>query len=122
LRIRHEADAITQSFVEVMRRGQPAVSADTVAVARAHRAYIARTYCALTPDMHRGLGEMYVADQRFAKTYDEAAPGLAVYVRDAIVPLEDRMRTSTLDPSRNRGICRLEVRSRSWSSPGNDGK
>ena len=37
--------------------------------------------------MHRGLAEMYVADPRFAAHYDAVAPGLARYVRDAIVAL-----------------------------------
>ncbi|MCW1930011.1 MAG: MerR family transcriptional regulator [Candidatus Kerfeldbacteria bacterium] len=35
-------------------------------------------------DMFRQLGEMYVADPRFTKTYDSVRPGLAVYYRDAI--------------------------------------
>lgn len=30
-------------------------------------------------------GEMYVADERFTRYYDGAAPGLAAYVRDLIV-------------------------------------
>ncbi len=28
--------------------------------------------------MHRGLGEMYVADERFAANYEAVAPDLAV--------------------------------------------
>ena len=40
--------------------------------------------------MHRNLGEMYVADERFAKTYNDVAPGLAVWLRDAIVANADR--------------------------------
>jgi hypothetical protein len=34
--------------------------------------------------MHRHLGEMYVADPRFARTYEQQAEGLAGYVRAAI--------------------------------------
>ena len=34
--------------------------------------------------MHVALGEMYVADPRFTRTYEEIAAGLAGYVRDAI--------------------------------------
>jgi hypothetical protein len=40
--------------------------------------------------MHRNLGEMYVADPRFAKHYEDRAPGLATYVRDAIAANADR--------------------------------
>jgi MerR family transcriptional regulator, thiopeptide resistance regulator len=85
LRIRSEADAITRDFAAAMRAGHPADSAEALAAARAHRAHIAQTYYALTPEMHRGLAEMYVADERFSRTYDEVAPGLAQYVRDAVV-------------------------------------
>ena len=35
--------------------------------------------------MHRALGDMYVADPRFAANYEKVEPGLAAYVRDAIV-------------------------------------
>jgi MerR family transcriptional regulator, thiopeptide resistance regulator len=85
LRIRAEADAITQSFAVAMQGGRPAESAEALAAARAHRAHIAATYYSLTPQLHRGLGEMYVADERFTRTYDDVAAGLARYVRDAIV-------------------------------------
>ena len=33
---------------------------------------------------------MYVADPRFTKTYEDIAPGLAQYVRDAIHANADR--------------------------------
>jgi hypothetical protein len=35
--------------------------------------------------MHRGLGEMYVADERFRGHYEDLAPGLAEFVRAAII-------------------------------------
>jgi hypothetical protein len=35
--------------------------------------------------MHTGLAEMYVADPRFAATYEKVATGLAQYVHDAIL-------------------------------------
>ncbi|SKZ46169.1 MerR family transcriptional regulator [Mycobacteroides abscessus subsp. abscessus] len=34
--------------------------------------------------MQVSLGDMYVADPRFAKHYDDVAPGLAVFLRDVI--------------------------------------
>jgi MerR family transcriptional regulator, thiopeptide resistance regulator len=34
--------------------------------------------------MQAELGEMYVADQRFAATYERIRPGLAAFLRDAI--------------------------------------
>jgi hypothetical protein len=35
--------------------------------------------------LHRALGEMYVADPRFAANYEKVEPGLMAYVRGAIV-------------------------------------
>ena len=35
-------------------------------------------------DAYINLGEMYVADPRFAANYDKFAPGLAVFMRDAM--------------------------------------
>ena len=35
-------------------------------------------------DYHKGLGEMYVADERFKAHYEKIAPGCAEFLRDAI--------------------------------------
>ncbi|GAB2761187.1 hypothetical protein GCM10027273_44390 [Nocardioides pakistanensis] len=35
--------------------------------------------------MHAGIAELYVADPRYTQTYEALAPGLAQYVRDAVV-------------------------------------
>jgi hypothetical protein len=35
--------------------------------------------------MHRSLVEMYVADERFTRYYDDVEPGLAQFVRDIVV-------------------------------------
>ncbi|WP_460871791.1 TipAS antibiotic-recognition domain-containing protein [Nocardioides pakistanensis] len=36
-------------------------------------------------EMHAGIAELYVADPRYTQTYEALAPGLAQYVRDAVV-------------------------------------
>ena len=41
-------------------------------------------------EVHRDLGDMYVADPRFTQIYDDQEPGLAQYVRDAIHANADR--------------------------------
>ena len=51
---------------------------------------IERWFYDLDHGFHRGLGDMYVADPRFTKTYEDAAPGLAQYVHDAIHANADR--------------------------------
>ena len=58
--------------------------------AERHRRHIDDRFYDLTPEFHRTLGDMYVADPRFTATYDDQEPGLAQYVRDAIHANADR--------------------------------
>lgn len=54
-------------------------------IAALHREWLGYTWPAYTPAAHRGLAEMYVADERFAAYYDAAAPGCAQFLHDAIL-------------------------------------
>ncbi len=83
--IRAEAHAIGTDFAALMADGQPAEGAAARAVAERHRQHITYWFYSVTPAMHRNLAEMYVADPRFAATYDKLAVGLAAYVRAAIL-------------------------------------
>lgn len=89
-RIKAEGEELHRRLVDAMQRGVPADSDEGAALAEAHRAYIGTWFYDCSPQMHRGLGEMYVADPRFTKTYDDIAPGLAQYLRDAIVANAER--------------------------------
>lgn len=42
-----------------------------------------------TPDVFRGLGEMYVQDSRFAEFYEKVKPGLADFMRQAMAVYAD---------------------------------
>ena len=57
-----------------MTGGAAPDSAEAMDLAEEHRRAIETFYDCPYP-MHRGLGEMYVADERFTKTYDDVAPG-----------------------------------------------
>ena len=54
-------------------------------VAEEARQQICRWFYDCPREMHAGIAEMYVADPRFTKSYEDIAPGLAQYVRDAVV-------------------------------------
>ncbi|MEX5296456.1 MerR family transcriptional regulator [Kocuria sp. CPCC 205268] len=82
--------AINQRFVEAKRAGLPADSAPATDAAEAARRQIHECFYDLSPEFHRALGDMYVTDPRFAKTYEDLEPGLAQYVRDAIHANADR--------------------------------
>ncbi|MFC5062438.1 MerR family transcriptional regulator [Actinomycetospora atypica] len=82
--IKAEADEVNAEFVAAKRAGEPATSERAVAAAAAHGRHIDERFYDLSPEMHRNLAELYVTDERFAKTYDDLEPGLAQYVHDAI--------------------------------------
>ncbi len=84
-RIKAQGAAINRRFVEAMASGQPADGEAAMDVAEAHRRSIDEAYYPCSHEMHRGLGEMYLADPRFTANYETLAPGLARYVHDAIV-------------------------------------
>ena len=83
--IRRESAEIVGELVAVMRAGEPADGAAARALAERHRGHISRWFYPCSPRMHRALGEMYIADERFTSTYERKAPGLAQYFHDAIV-------------------------------------
>jgi hypothetical protein len=74
----------TMDILDAMRAGLPADSKEAMAGAEAHRASITEWWYECSYDMHTNLATMYVADERFAKTYNDMEPGLAQYVHDAI--------------------------------------
>lgn len=90
LQIKAEMQAVTDAFVAAMRDGEPPTSERAMDAAEQARLHIHRRFYDLTPAFHRNLGDMYVADPRFTKTYEDIAPGLAGYVRDAIHANADR--------------------------------
>jgi DNA-binding transcriptional MerR regulator len=91
-RIKAEGAQINAAFVEALTSGEPAGSEAAMDAAEAARQHITTWYYDLTPEMHRDLGDMYVADPRFTKVYEAIHPGMAQYVRDAIHANADRHR------------------------------
>ena len=89
-RIAAEGEEVTARLAALKRAGTPADSVQAMDAAEAHRAQIDRWFYAVAYPMHRGLADMYLADPRFTKTYDDREPGLAQYVHDAIHANADR--------------------------------
>jgi MerR family transcriptional regulator, thiopeptide resistance regulator len=84
VRVKEEVDDLNRRFVEAMRAGVPADSGQAMDVAEQHRQHISRWFYDCPPEMHAGLGRMYVEDERFTATYERIAPGLAQYVSAAV--------------------------------------
>lgn len=50
-----------------------------------HRQWLSFTWKEYSKEAHAGLAQMYVDDERFTAFYDKKQPGLAVFLRDAIL-------------------------------------
>ena len=82
--IKAEGDALLAALAQGKRGGVEPGSAQADELAARHRASIERFYdCG--GEMHRNLVEMYLADERFTRYYDDVEPGLAQFVHDIVV-------------------------------------
>lgn len=84
-RIQDESKAWGERYSALMATGEPPTGEPAMDLAEEHRRHISTWYYACPYDMHQGLAEMYVADERFKAFYDSMRPGLAEHLRDAIV-------------------------------------
>ena len=83
-RVMEETRLGHQRFAHALAAGQPPDGTVAMDLAEEHRRHIERWFHPCGYRMHRGLGDLYVDDPRFAANYEALAPGLARYVRDAI--------------------------------------
>ena len=76
--------AIFAEFAVCKQNGVSADSAEAQALVAKLQAHITENYYTCTDEMLAGLGNMYVADERFKKNIDKYGDGTAEYVSDAI--------------------------------------
>ena|SRR5215211_1263307 len=89
-RLKAEEEEIRARLAAALNAGLPADSEEAMAAVEAHRRHISRWFYECTYDMHRGLAEMYVGDERFRSHYDTQTPGLAAFIREAALANADR--------------------------------
>lgn len=85
LRIQAEVDDWNRRIVEAMDSGTAPDSEAAMDLAEEARQQICRYYYDCSRELHSCLGEMYVSDHRFRDQYEARRPGLAEYLRDAIL-------------------------------------
>ncbi|MFJ2893804.1 MerR family transcriptional regulator [Streptomyces sp. NPDC087218] len=83
-RMQAEVAEWTAAYDALMEAGEPATGERAMELAEAHRRHIGKWFYECSAEVHRGLGEMYVSDERFRAYYDSMRPGLAEHLRDAI--------------------------------------
>jgi len=82
--IKADGSAIYSALADKMKAGTPVAEASVQALVEQHRAHIERWFYPCSAEMHKNLGQMYVADPRFTANLDKVAPGFAQYLSDAI--------------------------------------
>ncbi|MER7013082.1 MerR family transcriptional regulator [Saccharopolyspora sp. NPDC000359] len=85
-----EQQEVGERLAEAKRSGAAPDSDRAMDLAEQHRQHITKWCYDCTYEIHRGLGDMYVADERFTATYEGLEPGLADYIRAAIHANADR--------------------------------
>lgn len=84
LRIKAENEDWGRRIVALMGSGAPADGPEAMELAEEHRQIISRWFYECSYEIHTGLADMYLADERFTAHYENVAPGLAGYLHEAI--------------------------------------
>jgi MerR family transcriptional regulator, thiopeptide resistance regulator len=82
-RLKAEEEEIRARLAAAFDAGLASDSEEAMAAAEAQRRHISRWFYECSYEIHRGLTEMYVGDERFRSNYDSQTPGLAAFIRDA---------------------------------------
>ena len=94
-RIKAEQDQLMKKMALELNRGAPPDSEAAMEVAEDHRRSIDRWFYPCDHEMHAGLAEMYVSDERFAATFEAHAKGLARFFAAAVRANAARVESST---------------------------
>jgi DNA-binding transcriptional MerR regulator len=80
-----EAAAIEEAFAACLAEGGDPAGEAALALAELHRQHISRWFYDCTPEIQRGLGELFVADGRFRAHWERRRAGLAEFVSAAFL-------------------------------------
>lgn len=75
---------ILSALAAAVCTGEDPAGAEGRRIAELHRRWLSYTWTAYTPQAHRGVAELYTADERFTAYYDQELPGCAAFLRQAV--------------------------------------
>ncbi|ELS55265.1 putative MerR-family transcriptional regulator [Streptomyces viridochromogenes Tue57] len=84
-RIQAEVNDWGERYTALVAEGESPTGERAMDMAEEHRGHIGTWYFECPYEMHRSLGEMYVADERFKAYYDSMREGLAEHLKEAIL-------------------------------------
>lgn len=82
--VRSGLESIFREFAQLQQNKTEPDSVEAQALVRKLQAYITEHYYTCTAQILAGLGQMYVADERFRKHIDENGNGTAAFICKAI--------------------------------------
>ena len=80
----HLDRAILEGLERAVQDGLSSEGPEGEAIVSNHKQWLILSGLKYQPNIHRGLGEMYIMDERFTAYYDKNVPGCAQFLRDAI--------------------------------------
>ena len=75
---------VLAKFAVCMKDGHAADSTEAQTLVKELQNYITANYYTCTDEILAGLGQMYVADERFKNNIDQHAPGTATFISESI--------------------------------------
>ena len=79
-----EMDSIMAEFALCMKQGESPVSSKAQSLVKKLQSHISEHYYICTDEILMGLGQMYVADERFQNNIDKHGDGTAAFICEAI--------------------------------------
>ena len=76
---------INEELEDAVRAGADPTGPAGARLCALHKEWLDYTWSFYSPEAHKGLAEMYVADERFTSYYDEVVKGCAAWLRDAVI-------------------------------------
>jgi MerR family transcriptional regulator, thiopeptide resistance regulator len=83
-RFKAQSEDWSRRLAEAMNAGLAPESAPVMELAEEHRQQISEWFYECTYEIHTGLADMYLADDRFTQHYERIKPGMAQFLHDAI--------------------------------------
>ncbi|MBT2421730.1 MerR family transcriptional regulator [Streptomyces sp. ISL-22] len=84
-RIQAQVNDWGERYTALVAEGESPTGERAMDLAEEHRRHIGTWYFECPYEMHKYLGEMYVADERFKAYYDSMREGLAEHLKEAIL-------------------------------------
>ena len=83
-KLTNEMDGIMAEFSQCMKNGEAPDSDEAQKLCNMLQTHITENYYLCTNEILAGLGQMYVADERFRNNIDAHADGTAAFISEAI--------------------------------------